>query len=249
VGAQAAPEEAFLVQSFAGLAHRWLLHVCRAQIMLLSVSAFLSVCLPAGGFVPAVYAQRGPQFWGDEHSNRKASRHVDEFQRQQCHTCGQEGHWAATCPQGGATACFQCGEEGHLARDCPQGPLKCFQCGQDGHLARDCPQGQVKCFQCGEEGHFVRDCPKGPLKCYKCGEEGHLARDCLAPEKCHRCVCVGDRASFRYYVPVGMHLTLSDCVCWAFPAGRACAFLTASRRACRLGESALHTQLNIVFLC
>lgn len=115
----------------------------------LPLPACLPVWLPAGGFVPAVYAQRGPQFLRGDNSSRKASKHVDTFQRQQCYTCGMDGHLASTCPHGGAGAltCFNCGQDGHLARDCPQGPLKCYNCGEEGHLARDC-QVPDKCHRC-----------------------------------------------------------------------------------------------------
>ncbi|URD72957.1 Ribonuclease B OB domain [Musa troglodytarum] len=78
---------------------------------------------------------------------------------------------------GGGGACYTCGETGHLAKDCYQGGGgggACYNCGEMGHLARDCYQGggggggryggggggsDRSCYNCGEMGHFARECP------------------------------------------------------------------------------------------
>ncbi|GFP99931.1 cold shock domain-containing protein 4 [Phtheirospermum japonicum] len=48
------------------------------------------------------------------------------------------------------SGCCKCGEPGHMARDCSQG-------GGGGSGRSD--RGEGGWYQCGEEGHFARECP------------------------------------------------------------------------------------------
>ncbi|KAF3529975.1 hypothetical protein DY000_02036458 [Brassica cretica] len=112
-----------------------------------------------------------------------------------CYNCGDAGHLAKDCRDGGERgACYTCGDTGHLARDCVQKPSGergggCYTCGDAGHLARDCVKksggervGGGACYTCGGSGHMARECPSkrqtGGGGCYECGGAGHLARDC-----------------------------------------------------------------------
>ncbi|OMO92828.1 Zinc finger, CCHC-type [Corchorus olitorius] len=48
-----------------------------------------------------------------------------------------------------------CGESGHFARDCSQGG------GGDGGRYGGGGGGSGNCYNCGGSGHFARDCPNG----------------------------------------------------------------------------------------
>nr|VDD47897.1 unnamed protein product [Brassica oleracea] len=118
-----------------------------------------------------------------------------------CYNCGDAGHLAKDCRDGGergAYGCYTCGDAGHLARDCVKksggervsGGV-CYTCGGSGHMARECPSKRLTggggCYECGGAGHLARDCDKrgggggggrSSGGCYECGGAGHMARDC-----------------------------------------------------------------------
>ncbi|CAH8345177.1 unnamed protein product [Eruca vesicaria subsp. sativa] len=124
----------------------------------------------------------------------------------------------------GGGGCYNCGEAGHLAKDCTDGGERgaCYTCGDTSHLARDCvkkPIGGERgggvarggggargdgCYNCGDSGHLARDCVKKSVggervsggggrgdECYTCGGFGHMSRECPSKRQarggCYEC--------------------------------------------------------------
>ncbi|KAK4437648.1 Glycine-rich protein 2 [Sesamum alatum] len=54
---------------------------------------------------------------------------------------------------GGGSGCFRCGDTGHIARECSEGGGGRYGGGGGGG-------GGGGCYNCGEGGHFARDCPR-----------------------------------------------------------------------------------------
>ena len=73
--------------------------------------------------------------WGDDNVDAAVTSQGGDEGRgggSGCRKCGDEGHYAKECPQGGGDGgCRKCGEEGHFAKECPQrapGDNKCRNC-------------------------------------------------------------------------------------------------------------------------
>ncbi|KAL7237393.1 hypothetical protein ACSBR2_003642 [Camellia fascicularis] len=60
---------------------------------------------------------------------------------------------------GGGNACFKCGESGHMARDCFQGGGGGGGGGRYSGGSGGGGGGGSGCYNCGESGHFARECP------------------------------------------------------------------------------------------
>ncbi|KAI0493610.1 hypothetical protein KFK09_023729 [Dendrobium nobile] len=72
---------------------------------------------------------------------------------------GRGGGWRGG---GGGGSCYSCGEPGHIARDCYNGGGRGrYVGGGGGGGSGGGGGGGGVCYSCGETGHFARECPSG----------------------------------------------------------------------------------------
>ncbi|XP_076901066.1 glycine-rich protein 2-like [Bidens hawaiensis] len=73
---------------------------------------------------------------------------------------GGGGGYGGRGGRGGGGGCYKCGESGHMARDCSQGGgYGGGRGGGGGYGGGRGGGGGGGCYNCGEEGHFSRECP------------------------------------------------------------------------------------------